>query len=103
MALFGEIDDRYKGVRLERSASDQGAINVCDSHEGSDVVGLHAATILNTSRLCRGLVEKSRQESAQVVMYFSGLLRGGVETGPDGPDGFVGDGDPRETLPRAEG
>ena len=71
------------------------------AHEPLGIRRLHAAAI--EYKTARGHIAASRllKQPANKGVHRLGLLRGGGETGTDGPDRFIGDGSPGEALDSA--
>src|SRR5580658_3074314 len=86
----GSRQDRQKFVRLERSATDQTAVDVGHRKQLGGVTGLDTAAVEN-ARSGRDSSIPGRDPPPDESVYFLGLLRGGIAPGADGPHRLVGD------------
>ena len=92
---FSGVEVRHggEGVRLERGASHESAVNIRLSHELLDVAGLGASAVKDARGVGGRIAVVGAQGLANGVADLLRVICGGGLAGADGPDRLVGDDD----------
>jgi len=90
--LGGTVDD-IEEVSLKRSSTNKSAVNIRLGQKVFGVGALHAASVLDADSLGNSLTDVLTHPLTDEGMGLLRHLRGGGQTGADGPNRFVGNGD----------
>jgi hypothetical protein len=98
-ALTGlEIHNRCERVCLQACAAHQHTVDIDLGHQTFDIVGADAASIKDSEGFGGFRAELFPGKLANELVNFSGNLRSGGSTGPNGPNGLVGQHYTRKVL-----
>src|SRR4028118_1561261 len=89
----GTVYQLCKGLGLEARAAHQAAVHVFLRHDVVHVARLDRATVQDAHFSGEVFAAELPQQTADAPDSILCVLRGGGLTGPDGPDGFVGEED----------
>jgi hypothetical protein len=93
-----EIHNRRERVCLQARAAYQHAVDIDLGHQTLDIVGADAASIKDSECFGGFRAELFPGKLANELVNFSGNLRGCGSTGPNGPNGLVGQHYTRKVL-----
>ena len=85
-----KTNNALKRFRLERSSTDQSAIDIWSGHQNIDILRFNRATIQYSYLTGNVFLKHPFQKSSDKSMYFLGLLFGGCFAGANGPDRLIG-------------
>src|SRR5579871_1224705 len=82
-----------EGVSAEAGAPHEAAVNLITFHEATEVLGCHAAAVLDAYGVGRRLVRKVCDHAAHVADDTACIVGRGRAASPDRPDRLVSDHD----------
>ena len=89
-ALFVVIDNLAEIGSFQAGTADQSAVDFGLRHKPLDILGVHAAAVLNTDLVAGGLAVFAGNRFADHADRLIRLFIGGSQAGADGPDRFIG-------------